>query len=91
MFFTRLCFCTALLSDKLKSKFKLKILKNLIKKAKICVNFKQGVKNRPLKANLASVANYQFKANFATKTKHEVKLNFAILICLVILKLFLSY
>ena len=44
------------------------------------------MKNRPLKANLASVANYQFKANFATKTKHEAKpINFAIPICLVIL------
>ena len=34
------------------------------------------MKNRPLKANLACVANYKFKANkanFATKTRHKAK------------------
>lgn len=47
------------------------------------------MKNRPLKANLACVANYKFKANkanFATKTRHKAKpINFAIPICLIIL------
>lgn len=47
---------------------------------------KKGVKNRPSKASLASVANYKFKANFATKTKHKAKPpKFCLLICLIIL------